>query len=197
MKVTRLIIFGDSISTTNFSGGGYEKMLCDKLNVSHVENHAQNAAALSEGYPFSVVEQVQNAEAEAGVDCVVVWAGTNDWFYGIPLDTLDRSLKKIKYLLAEKYPYAETVLCTPVWRFSERADTEKKTVADKTPNPAGLTLDDYRRKIANADFCVCDMNKLLGVNGENHAVLLRDGVHPSKIGYTKIAEILGNFIANM
>ncbi len=202
MRVTRLIIFGDSISTTNFSGGGYEKMLCEALNVSHdtshVENHAVNAAALSEGYPFSVVEQLENASPEAGADCVLVWAGTNDWFYGVTLDEFRRSLEKVVDLIGEKYPFAESVICTPIWRLSERADTELKAVADVTKNPVGLTLDDYRQAVVRSDFDnICDMNSLLCVNEENHTALLRDGVHPSKLGYTRIAEMLGKFISNI
>ncbi len=198
MKVDKLVIFGDSISTTNFSGGGYEKNLCEKLNVKSVENYAVNAAALTAGYPSSVAYEIAGRQTDPDVDCVILWAGTNDWFYGVTPTGFARSadycLRKIK----EKYPNAKTVFCTPIWRFSERQDDETKSEADITPNSVGCTLSKYREVILNCG-CehICDMNSLLGVCAENSEKYLRDGVHPSKYGYGEISQILADYISEM
>lgn len=198
MKVSRLVIFGDSISTVNFSGGGYEKLLCDSLGCTEVENHATNAAALTLTYPYSALQSIKDAPGEAGVDAVILWAGTNDWFYGVPLDEFNASLKLIPVLLEEKYPYAEYIICTPIWRFSEREETQTHTVADITPNKAGLTLSDYRYAILHSGLeHICDMNAYLGVNMQNNTTLLRDGVHPTRCGYEAISRILCEYIKNL
>ncbi len=198
MKVSNLIIFGDSISTTNFSGGGYEKALCDKLGVSKVTNYAQNYAALTAGYPASVAFSIAGAADDPEADCVVLWAGTNDWFYGVTGTGFSRSVEYCLTKLKAKFPNAAVVLCTPLWRYSERQDEEEKAIADITPNSVNLTLSDYRQRIMNCTAeHICDINAALGINEDNHTSLLRDGVHPSRLGYDIIAEQLYKFIQNL
>ncbi len=198
MKVDKLVIFGDSISTTNFSGGGYEKGLCQSLKVRSVKNLAVNAAALTAGYPYSAAYAIAGQESDPGVDCVILWAGTNDWFYGVTPTGFARSVEYCLKKIKEKYPHSKTVLVTPIWRFSERQDEESKAEADITPNSVNCTLSKYREIILNSSAeNICDMNALLPIDLENNEKYLRDGVHPSRYGYDRITEILTEYIKNL
>ncbi len=198
MKVNKLVIFGDSISTVNFSGGGYEKGLCEALEIPSVKNFAVNAAALTAGYPYSAAFAIAGQEADPEVDCVILWAGTNDWFYGVTPSGFSRSVEYCIKKLKEKYPNAKTVFVTPIWRFSERQDEEEKSVADITPNAVKCTLSRYREMILNSSAeNICDMNALLPITLKNNEQYLRDGVHPSRYGYDRITEILSDYIKNL
>ena len=200
------LIFGDSISTTNFSRGGYEEQLRLLLGAEKMINHAQNAAALTSGYPFSVCDEVTDSPQYDDVDVVIVWAGTNDWFYGVPLgepdgrlcDNFCGSLRKTMLTVSERYPKALAFYVTPVYRYSEYDGETVKFEAFDTKNAVGCTLYDYYKCMKEVServgFAVCDMRTVSGINKSNHTTYLRDGVHPTEFGYKRIANILCDFI---
>lgn len=170
-------------------------------------NHAQNAAALTSGYPFSVCDEVTHSPQYDDVDAVIVWAGTNDWFYGVPLgepdgrlpDNFCGSLRKTMLTVSERYPTALSFYVTPVYRYSEYDGETVKFEAFDTKNAVGHTLYDYYKCIKEvserAGFPVCDMRTASGINKSNHTTYLRDGVHPTEFGYKRIANILCDFIS--
>ena len=199
------VIYGDSISTTNFSRGGFEQELKDLLGAEKMINYAHNEAALSSGYPYSVCDTVCESEIHDDVELIIVWAGTNDWFYGVPLgdpdsricDNFCGSLRKTMLKLSEMYPKAAAVYVTPIYRYSEYEGQSVKYEAFDTKNAVGHTLYDYygciKEVAKKTGFPVCDMRTLSGINKSNHTALLRDGVHPSPLGYKRIAAILYDF----
>ncbi len=201
------LIFGDSISTTNFSRGGFEETLRLLLGAEKMINHAQNYAALTSEYPFSVCDTVHDTPVYEDVDVVIVWAGTNDWYYGVPLgepdgrlcDNFCGSLRKTMLTVSERYPKALTFYVTPIYRYSEYDGVTAKYGAFDTKNAVGHTLYDYYKGVKEVaervGFPICDMRTLSGINEANHKVFLRDGVHPSEFGYKRIANILGDFIS--
>lgn len=200
------VIYGDSISTTNFSAGGYEETLRLLLGAEKMINYAQNAAALTSGYPYSVYDTVCDTPVHEDVDLVIVWAGTNDWFYGVPLGVPDNRLcdnfcgclRKTMLKVSKMYPRAAVIYVTPIYRYSEYDGVTAKCEAFDTPNAVGHTLYDYYTCITEVcrktGFAVCDMRTSSGINQSNHTVYLRDGVHPSVLGYKRIANILYDFI---
>lgn len=200
------VIYGDSISTTNFSAGGYEEELRNLLGAEKMINFAHNEAALSSGYPYSVYDTVCEGDRCEDVELVIVWAGTNDWFYGVPLGDTDSRLsdnfcgclRKTMLKLSEIYPKATVVYVSPIYRYSEYEGTTAKYEAFETKNASGYTLYDYydciEQVAKKTGFPVCDMRTLSGINRSNHAVYLRDGVHPTVLGYKKIAGILYDYL---
>ncbi len=201
------LIFGDSISTVNFSRGGFEEKLRCLLGAEKMINHAQNAAALTSGYPFSVCDTVNDTPVYEDVDVVIVWAGTNDWYYGVPLgepdgrfsDNFCGSLRKTMLTVSERYPKALAFFVTPIYRFSEYDGQTSKFESFDTKNAADCTLYDYYKAAKEVServgFPVCDMRTASGINKANHTVYLRDGVHPTEFGYKRIANILCDFIS--
>ena len=204
--IRKCLIFGDSISTANFSGGGYEVLLPKILPVQRIINYAENAAALTCGYPYSVCETVLTHPCEDDTDLVILWAGTNDWYYGVPTGEYDShsrtcfcgALRTAVLSLCKAYPQAVILLLTPLFRLSEYEGTELAYNAYETKNGIGLTLDHYCsllcRTAAYIGAPVCDMHSLSGINIANHTLYLRDGTHPTKAGYEKIANILRGFL---
>ena len=208
-EIRKCLIFGDSISTSNFSGGGYEVLLPKVLPVQKIVNFAENAAALTAGYPYSVCDTVLSHTPEEETDLVILWAGTNDWYYGAPAGDFTShdkgcscgALRQAALHLSKTYPSAVILTMTPLYRYSEYDGTEAPCHAFETKNTAGLTLYDYHtRLLQTADLVglpVCDMHALSGINAANHTLYLRDGTHPSRAGYEKITRILSGFASRL
>lgn len=201
----KCIIYGDSISTTNFSAGGYQKTLGDMLCAEEMINFAENSAALSSGYPYSVYDKTTDIEPVEDVDLVIVWAGTNDWYYGVPLGSADSRLttdfcgclRGTVLNLCRAYPKSTVIYVSPIYRYSDYEGNADRVEAFETKNAVGCTLYDYYKAMQQVSektgFPLCDMRTLSGINAANHTFYLRDGIHPSVAGYKKIADILYNF----
>lgn len=202
----KCVIYGDSISTTNFSAGGYQKNLQDLLFAEEMVNYAENAAAFSSGYPYSVYDKIMESTPLENVDAVIVWAGTNDWYYGVPIGNTDSRiadnfcgcLRKGMLHLSEMYPKAAIIYVSPIYRYSEYEGQTEKYQAFQQKNEIGYTLYDYYKAMKDVSektgFILCDMRVLSGINESNHVAFLRDGVHPTVFGYKRIASILSDFL---
>lgn len=200
----RCVIYGDSISTTNFSAGGYQKSLQEILSADEMINYAQNAAALTSGYPYSMYDEIMQSDVHEDVSAVILWAGTNDWYYGVPLGDVDSRiadnfcgcLRGAMLHLSRIYPKAAIIYVTPIYRYSEYDGKSDKFHAFEQKNDAGYTLYDYykasKELSERVGFILCDMRVLSGINRENSGVFLRDGVHPTVLGYKRISAILGD-----
>ena len=199
------VIYGDSISTTNFSAGGFQQTLCDLLGAEKMINLAENAAALSSGYPYSVYDKIMQEKSDDDVQLVILWAGTNDWYYGVPLGEYDSRLstdfcgclRGAVLKACELYPKSAVICVSPIYRYSEYDGQADKFQAFDTKNSAGYTLYDYYKAMQavseRVGFPLCDMRTLSAINSANHKIYLRDGVHPTVLGYKRIANILYDF----
>lgn len=78
-----LSIYGDSISTNEYSDKGYSHLLQQALKLEKVYNHSISATTLASAVPSSgieIIKQEENRHPDA--DVVILWYGTNDWYFG-------------------------------------------------------------------------------------------------------------------
>jgi lysophospholipase L1-like esterase len=116
---------------------------------------------------------------------VVVFLGTNDWSFGIPIASFRANYSRFIHTLEQSGP--QVICVTPVWR-----------VDDGTLNKAGYKLDDYRKaitEICTADqHPVIDGSPLIPHDPGNYI----DGIHPNDAGYAfytqHLADALDKFV---
>lgn len=196
-----LTIYGDSISTDRIADGGYIKYLPELLKPDVIYNHAVWGSGITRGIPDSLVEVLDDSDnLHTDSEVVLIWHGTNDWYWGSPMGDYDTSetflgglascIKQIKASCTN----AQIVFMTPLYRYGESTRDEVKGEADIMPNKAGCTMQDYRKAIMRAadDFgCkVIDMYTLSGFDASNYNTYLFDGIHPNEKGCEVIAQIV-------
>ena len=200
--VEKIVIYGDSISTTDYGGGGYEGFLREKFHAK-VQNYAIGGSGLTLATPdntASILADSGNIPKDA--DLILVWHGTNDWYWGSPLgeltdktsDTFLGAVGEAVHRIREGAPEAVLVWLTPVFRFQAPDGRTEAGYAYETENKAGHTMADYYQGLQSASayhgFPLIDMRVLCGIHETNHPVYLEDGVHPSKAGYERIWRVL-------
>lgn len=208
VPVKKIIIYGDSISTTEYGGGGYEAYLRERFDAE-VINYSVSASGLSLGTPnntLSILEKDENLHADA--DIIILWHGTNEWYWGSEigrlgskdrntfLGALDRAVERIR----EKSPDAVLFMLTPIYRYQAPDGREQAGRAYETENKAGYTLMDYYNAIREASvyygFPVIDTRVLAGIHEGNHEKYLKDDVHPNDEGYRRIWKVIEREIVN-
>ena len=140
-------------------------------------------------------------------DIITLFAGTNDYYYSAPLGTLtdyinNTGISTFYGALKIYIDYFKTknnidhglkiVLITPIQRFNDYSrDVE---------NELGLKLIDYVNAIKNVgayeSITVVDLYNCGGIGANNAADVLRDGLHPNKIGYELIADKIAEGITS-
>lgn len=205
-KISSAVIYGDSISTYEFGGGGYGNLLREKLSIENIYNHAVSGSTLSRGIENSLVSILQNEEnIHSGADLIIIWHGTNDWYWGIPAYkseegevNFEDETEYVISLLRGKCPNAEIAFLTPLYRFQAPFGTEFPGDAYSLKNKVGSTLKDYYDVIIEKSrklcFPVIDIRRLSNINYYNAGKYLPDFVHPSQEGYIKITEIISKEI---
>lgn len=131
-------------------------------------------------------------------DMVYIAAGTNDFKLSVPIGDIgsihDTSFDRttflgayrdtIRHVLASN-PSIDIFLATPLHRDNRGYDSE-------TRNPAGHLLSDYREAIFQVAEMyavpVVDMYANSGINSMNLSVMTKDGLHPNKAGYARMAK---------
>lgn len=111
-------------------------------------------------------------------DTIVVFLGTNDWGFNVPLDTFRTNYENFINVLEFLHP--NIVCVTPIWR-----------VNDGAKNTVGQTLGDYRAVIQN----VCTAHEHSVIDGlplVPHDAKYYDGygLHPNDSGYAHYAKNL-------
>lgn len=115
----------------------------------------------------------------------VVFLGTNDWGYGIPIVKFETNYRNFIHVLDDRHP--QVICVTPIWR----AD-------DGTLNGAGYKLDDYRKAITQ----ICTADRHPAIDGSSlvphDPKYYLDGLHPNDAGYEyyarHLAEALDRFV---
>lgn len=210
MNIKTAVIYGDSISTSDYGKGGYEPYLRQKLGIETVYNHAIGASALTDGTYCSLIRLLDDsAYLHADADLVILWHGTNDWYWGAPVGipgsadmedertyvgALNHAVRKIRAAA----PSALMISMTPLWRFQAPDGCETAAEAWTNPNRAGAVLWDYSDALLEMSRILCfpvvDLRALTGFNEFNYPVYLPDMVHPSDPGYRIISDILCSFL---
>lgn len=195
-------IYGDSISTTEYGNGGYQEMLRECAGLEKIYNHSISAtclAAIRADSGIEVLKKRENKHSDA--DIVILWYGTNDWYYGSPIGTLDDTdqatfcgaLNSAVALLKEMNPNVKIILPTPMLRKQAPEGVETEGDALTIKNRIGETQGAYTDAIfkigQREGITVIDMRKETGFSLSELEMYLPDGVHPSEKGYRVITQI--------
>lgn len=209
-KLNTLVIYGDSISTTEFGGGGYQDLLYKQLNVDKIYNHAVSASATA----LTSVENLMNILSNENnihedADLIIIWYGTNDWYWGNKLgngpddnvDTFFGALNAALKILQSRCKKANIILLTPIFRNQVPfgvEDNGESVNAYFFKNKVGCTLNDYKQVLMKTSEIRCvpilDTHVMSQINEYNFDIFLEDGIHPSKLGYERIGKVLINYI---
>lgn len=206
-NIRTAVIYGDSISTTEYGEGGCQELIRQGLGLEKVYNHAVSSSGLSASTPdslVSILQEEQNRHHDA--DLILLWHGTNDWYWGAPLGesgskdlaTFTGAAEFAIRTIQESAPQAMLLWLMPMYRLQEPFGCTVRAEAWENPNTAGYIQADYARVIweLSGKYCfpVLDMRRLTGFNAYNAPRFLPDGIHPSREGYLRIAERLTSYI---
>lgn len=201
--INKLVIYGDSISTMNYDCGGYGRFLGEMLDCK-ITNHAISGSGLGKNTPCSMVSVIDNPEnLHSDADIIIVWHGTNDWYWGTPVqgdgnDCYDGGLRYVIEKLRNNSPDADIICMTPIFRLQAPDECDECCEAYDNPNKIGFTLKDYIDTLLEMSgklcFPVVDLRTLTNFNAYNAYKYLPDNIHPSEEGHKRIANILANFI---
>lgn len=195
---------GDSITESRFggwndNGGAYPEMIAQKTG-GHYTNYALSNATLANraGAVHVVASDIVNMDAYA--DAVVISAGVNDYWYSIPLGTYNANDYTGAVNINTVTGALEQIFrdCINKWVGAAILFViEHKITTTNTPNSAGYTFDDMRKRII--EICnkysipYVDMYAEGGLNGymaSLNAAFLNggsgthpDGCHPDAKGY--------------
>jgi lysophospholipase L1-like esterase len=199
----RIAIYGDSLSTGSHGEGGYVPLLRERLCLEAVMNFSIGSSGLADCTPDSMVELLRKpGHLPKDPDLILVWHGSNDWYHGTPLGSLDShdpstffgAVDAVVDVLRRHAPDAMLLWATPIFRW-ERPD-KGVAVGDAFGlcNRCGHTLMEYHEALERASvrhgFPLIDMRRLSGIHGQNRDLYLEDGVHPTRSGYVLIGRVL-------
>ncbi|HCZ24816.1 MAG TPA: hypothetical protein DHV05_08260 [Acholeplasmataceae bacterium] len=198
-----IVIYGDSISTINHGHGGYIRHLEKSFPNATLYNHAIGSSGLSLTTPNSLVSLLEssiNIHPEA--DLIILWHGTNDWYWGAPLGnvlqsdpyTFQGALHHTLTKLSTLSPHANIIFLTPLYRNEMPHQCSKRGNAYRLKNLNGNTLRAYKEAIISAQhnhkFILLDLSNILGTTKIKAYPYFEDLVHPNLYGYKKISKSL-------
>lgn len=153
---------------------------------------------VKEGFSGYTTEQLYNEldNIEADPDIVTVLIGTNDWVYDREMgkvsdqdmSTFCGSMNLLMQKITQKYPKAEVIFFTPLYRDMQYNPAIPFT---GTINSNGKTVKDFGDSLKACaqrnDVKVYDLYSESGINATNINRLTNDGTHPNARGQMKIA----------
>ena len=189
----RILIYGDSISTGTHGDGAYLKAL-EKAFGATLVNRAVGSSGTARMTPSSLLSQL-DAYDDRNADLVIVWHGSNDWYWGTDIAVFRESVREAADTIRERNPFAPLIWFSPlVYRLECPDGGKQKGEAAVTANKAGLTMPDYiealREEAVRGGFFFGDISSSVQINRYNAAVFLEDGVHPSRKGYDRIEKAI-------
>lgn len=202
LRGLKLAIYGDSLSTGTHGEGGYEEKLKGSLCLSEIYNFAVGSSSLSKGSAGCMADLLEEGRLPEEADIILIWHGSNDWYWGVPLGTMDDkkpdtfngAISFVIDRLRMNFPKAIIIWVTPIFRMEKPDGIETAGDAFRTLNKNGSTLLDYTETIQRASlihgFPLIDMRRLSGIHLYNSDYYLEDGVHPNRNGYELIHRIL-------
>ena len=190
----RMAIYGDSISTVNHGNGGYETIIKEGLGLEIIYNFSVGSSGLTEATPKGMLELLRQKPVPKDVDLVLVWHGSNDWYWGSHMGSFAAGIKEAVERIRRDVPEATIVWLTPMFRFEMPDQGAVPGEAYQLENKAGHTLLDYYVQLELSSkqlgFYLLDMRRLLNIHKENMDVYLEDQVHPNNKGYEKIGAVI-------
>lgn len=199
----RVAIYGDSLSTGSHGEGGYVPFLREQLGLEAVQNFSIGSSGLASSTPDSMTGLLlKEGRLPKDPDLILVWHGSNDWYHGTPVGSLDShdpstffgAVETAVDVLRHHAPEAVLLWVTPIFRWERPDRGEAEGDAFGIRNRSGHTLMDYHEALEQASvrhgFPLIDMRRLAGIHGQNRDLYLEDGVHPNREGYVLIGRVL-------
>lgn len=187
----RMLIYGDSLSSGTHGKNAYYDYLKEK--GIETQNRAVGSSGLCLNTPSSMLSILEKYD-DRDFDIVLIWHGTNDWYWGSEKETFISSMDKAVSIIRERNPESIILWCGPLYRYEAPDSFSEKNVAWNTKNKVGLTLRDYQRMVRERSFALSveylDMDSLVQIHGNNASIFLEDNVHPNQKGYERIARTL-------
>lgn len=194
---------GDSITEgygTTDSKKVFHQIIKEKYHLEHAYNYGLSGTRIArqimptkENTQWDLTFELRSDIMDRNADAVVVFGGTNDFGHGdAPFGVLESedvntfcgAVNSLIKKLVHDFPKAKIIFMTPLHRSDETQPS----------NPDSKILKDY----ANAILELCkkhgiDVIDLFNLNPLEtlDTELLPDGVHPSNIGHSIMAEVIG------
>ena len=181
------ILYGDRLEDTFDS---FLYLMGKEIGKPVIYNYGLCGSALSGKNADRLLDRYQNMNPDS--DYIVVFGGTNDYGYGVPLgkmedrtdETFYGGLHLLVQGLMDGYPNSRICLLTPIRRLQ-----------DTKANSLGFQLQDY----ADAIMKVADYYGVIALNlleeeeldfTKSLRTYMPDGLHPNEKGHQKMAEYL-------
>ncbi|WNB92544.1 SGNH/GDSL hydrolase family protein [Bacillus sp. NEB1478] len=177
------VTIGDSITYQN----GYQPLVDQTFHFGKIKNFGKSA--------YTTEMLVNEMDTwENGAALVTFFAGTNNFGQNVDLDVTKRSTDQIFRHLKEKYPAADIVVVLP----SQRWGFMRDPIPEPTmKNHKGITLQQYCDTIEETakkhKLPVIDLYHNSGITKDNIDTYTKDGLHPNKKGFKKIANVMSDF----
>ncbi|EUJ40103.1 Internalin-A [Listeria weihenstephanensis FSL R9-0317] len=196
-KSANVLFLGDSITAGLRANIAYPNIVAKQLRFPTLQNEGISGATIAQNDASSVQSLVQQLEAldTSKITDVVIFGGTNDFYYETPMGTLNRSDKNTFYgalntIAAKlKAQNKKIYFVTPMWRSRQLAGDGKDS--DNFSNNNGVYLNDYATAIKNVAQKYQAPCLDLYSEKEMYDYSLIDGVHPNDEGQY----FIGNEIA--
>lgn len=177
---------GDSITWLD----KYMPVVKNSLALSSYRNYGKSG--------FSTVMLKGDLDSwDVNADIVTFFAGTNDFGRCDTLATTQSSVDYIFSNLKVKYPNKTIAVFLPLQRWGYTGDTVKGSQPTMT-NSDGITLRQYcdviKSKAEQYGIPVLDLYYLSGIDKNNISTYTTDGLHPNNEGFSKIAQVMIDFI---
>lgn len=187
---------GDSITAAN----GYQPIVQAALGFSEVLNYGRSGCPMTAGGATDEGATVNMAAAvDAGLDCVTVFAGTNDYRLDKPLGSRDGhdpstfvgAYRTLIESVLTANPGCRLSLWTPLQRDKDGYDIVR-------PNAQGHRLGDYAQAVSalGREYAlpVLDLYAESGLNRLTLPLFTDDGLHPNARGHARIAAMAIPFL---
>ena len=209
MQTPILAIYGDSISTDSYPGGGWPSRLCAQLSIETRYNHAISASGLSATTPNNTITKVEQPDWQhPDANIALIWHGTNDWYWGAPVgtpgncdpNTYAGAIERMIGTLRRINPEVKIVWMTPIFRHQPPFEVVPNRCGEawNTPNRIGATMRDYVEVLEQQSRRLCfpliDLRTLTGFGEENKHLYYRDIAHPSDVGFDRITDLIARHL---
>lgn len=187
---------GDSITAAN----GYQPIVRDALGFAEVLNYGRSGCPMTAGGATDEGATVNMAGGiDAGLDCVTVFAGTNDYRLDKPLGSRD-SYDPLTFVGAYRTTIESVLTANPGCRLSlwTPLQRDKDGYDVVRPNAQGHRLRDYAEVVSSLGreyaLPVLDLYAESGLNRLTLPLFTDDGLHPNERGHARIAAIAIPFL---